>query len=93
MINYKSLPKVELHLHLDTSMKVETIRKYLTREKIEIPEPLESYCIAPDKCENLMDYLDRIPLVQLLVVREQRTRAGRVDDPRGSGEVTAQLRE
>lgn len=60
MINYKSLPKVELHLHLDTSMKVETIRKYLTREKIEIPEPLESYCIAPDKCENLMDYLDRI---------------------------------
>ena len=60
MINYKLLPKVELHLHLDTSMRIETIRKFLIREKIDVPEPLEQFCVAPDKCENLMDYLDRI---------------------------------
>lgn len=67
MIDYKLLPKVELHLHLDTSMRIETIRKYLIREKIEIPEPLEEFCVAPNKCWDLMDYLKRIePALQAL---------------------------
>lgn len=56
----RKLPKVELHLHLDTSVHLDLIRKYLIREGKPVPEPLAEFCIAPAKCENLLDYLHKI---------------------------------
>lgn len=59
-IDFKKLPKIELHLHLDTSVPIEVIRKYLIREGHPVPEPLKEACVGPAKCKSLVDYLERI---------------------------------
>jgi adenosine deaminase len=63
-MSLKSLPKVELHLHLDCSLSYEAVSHLLpsvTRE-----EYVSDY-IAPAKCTNLADFLTRAPKgVQLL---------------------------
>lgn len=49
----KNLKKVELHLHLDGSVELDTISK-ITNENID---ELKDKMIAKDKCENLSEYL------------------------------------
>lgn len=49
------LPKVELHLHLDGSVSKE-LASQLTGLSIE---EVKSMMIAPDKCENLSEYLTK----------------------------------
>jgi len=51
----KNLKKVELHLHLDGSVEIDTIAS-ITNESVE---SLKNEMIAEDKCENLSDYLTR----------------------------------
>jgi len=51
----KQLPKVELHLHLDGSVSINTIHQLTNISKEEIKEKM----IAPDKCENLSEYLTK----------------------------------
>src|ERR1700693_5060160 len=54
----RSLPKIELHLHLDCSLSyqaVSTLAPSVTRE-----EYLRDY-IAPARCANLADFLSRAP--------------------------------
>lgn len=53
----KKYPKVELHLHLDSSVSYDTVQKIdssISRKKFE-----RSF-IAPAKCLNLPDYLSRV---------------------------------
>lgn len=61
MLDYntlKSLPKVELHLHLDCSMSYEVV----SRIKPAISnDTYRSEFIAPAKCRNLADFLKRAP--------------------------------
>ena len=55
-MSYQTLPKIELHLHLDCSLSYEVASKidpYLSREDYE-----ENF-IAPPKCTDLADYLTR----------------------------------
>ncbi|MBC7233961.1 MAG: adenosine deaminase [Chloroflexi bacterium] len=56
----RRLPKVELHVHLDTSVRVQTVRKLGEEQGIELPDDLEQALIAPPICANLADYLTRV---------------------------------
>jgi adenosine deaminase len=57
-MNLKSLPKIELHLHLDCSLSYEAVSHLapsVTREEYA------SNYVAPAKCTNLADFLRRAP--------------------------------
>lgn len=56
----RSLPKVELHVHLDTSVRPQTVSELGAEQCIDLPEDLEAALIAPPVCENLADYLTRV---------------------------------
>lgn len=55
---FNSLPKVELHLHLDCSLSYEAVS--LLAPRISREEYRRDF-IAPPKCANLADYLSRAP--------------------------------
>lgn len=52
----RSLPKIDLHCHLDGSMTVESMQKILGRE-IDLGE-----VTAGDTCKNLAEYLDKFAI-------------------------------
>jgi adenosine deaminase len=58
-MDFKSLPKIELHLHLDCSLSYKVVSKLkpsVTREEYQ-----REY-IAPTRCTNLADFLSRAPM-------------------------------
>ena len=57
-MNINSLPKVELHLHLDCSLSYAVVSQI---DPSITPEDYNSKFIAPTKCKDLMDYLTRAP--------------------------------
>lgn len=67
--NLKRMPKVELHLHLDGSIRVSTLEEYAKKD-------IKQEVIAPNKCLSLEDYLTRFSLpVQYLQTKENIERA------------------
>ncbi|WP_430883697.1 adenosine deaminase [Fusibacter sp. JL216-2] len=66
MTNLKMLPKVELHCHLDGSVRPETILELAKQDGIELPtynlEDLKAYLQVPDDCPSLKVYLERFAL-------------------------------
>lgn len=68
-MDISTLPKVELHLHLDCSLSYDVVRiidPSVTRAEYE-----ESF-IAPAKCTNLADFLTRaVKGIELMQTREQ----------------------
>ncbi|HTC62374.1 MAG TPA: adenosine deaminase [Candidatus Saccharimonadales bacterium] len=58
-MDFKSLPKIELHLHLDCSLSYQVVSKLkpsITREEYQ-----HDY-IAPARCTNLAEFLSRAPM-------------------------------
>ncbi len=51
----KKMPKVELHLHLDGSLSLDLASELSGLSKEELVEKM----VAPDKCQNLSDYLTK----------------------------------
>ena len=68
-MDWRQLPKVELHLHLDCSLSYDVV------SHIDPAITLEEYrreFVAPAKCASLMDFLSRVPRsVALMQTREQ----------------------
>ncbi len=62
----KHLPKIELHCHLDGSLRVETVMELAKKEGITLPtqtkESLKTYLTAPADCPSLNEYLKRFDL-------------------------------
>lgn len=61
-----SLPKIELHCHLDGSVRPQILESLATSQGVTLPasgEQLSELLIAPEECQNLADYLDRFDLV------------------------------
>lgn len=62
----KKLPKVELHCHLDGSIRPQTLRKIADQQEIPLPtdnEQLNALLVAPENCHDLNEYLERFDLV------------------------------
>ena len=66
----KKLPKVELHLHLDGSIPLELASSLSGLSLEEVKEKM----IAPDKCENLSEYLTKFDFpISLMQSKENLT--------------------
>lgn len=66
----KNSKKVELHLHLDGSVELDTISK-ITNESIDT---LKEKMIAKDKCKNLSEYLTKFDIpIECMQAKENLT--------------------
>ncbi len=70
MTDYRHLPKIELHCHLDSSVRIATVTEIGNELGLPLPDPIESALVAPGVCLELADYLRRIDLA--LEVMQQR---------------------
>ncbi|KPH78176.1 adenosine deaminase [Oceanobacillus caeni] len=77
-MNFLELPKIELHCHLDGSLRAETIIDIAKKEGIQLPsfnkEGLEEKLIAPLECESLDEYLERFSLPNLVMQSKESLR-------------------
>jgi adenosine deaminase len=55
-INFSQLPKIDLHLHLDCSLSLQVVQKI---DPTITEEAYYANFVAPKKCINLKDFLDR----------------------------------
>jgi adenosine deaminase len=68
-MNYRSLPKIELHLHLDCSLSYKVVQQI--NPAVSLEEYKESF-IAPAKCTDLADYITRaVKGFELMQTKEQ----------------------
>jgi adenosine deaminase len=58
---FKALPKIELHSHLDASVRVQTVADIGRKLGLRIPD-LRAALVAPETCLDLADYIKRIDL-------------------------------
>lgn len=58
---FQGLPKIELHCHLDASVRVRTVADIGQRLGLKIPD-LRAALVAPETCLDLADYIKRIDL-------------------------------
>jgi adenosine deaminase len=94
-IEYKSLPKIELHCHLDASVRVSTVAELGRKIGLSLPTPLEPALIAPECCIDLADYLVRIDLaLEVLQHRDHLVRIAReiVEDLAADGTIYGEIR-
>lgn len=62
----KNLPKIELHCHLDGSVRANTVLDIAKNDKIELPtynlEEIKSLLKVPEDCISLIEYLNRFEI-------------------------------
>ncbi|MEG2290570.1 MAG: adenosine deaminase [Clostridium sp.] len=78
-MNFKEMPKIELHCHLDGSIRPQTILDIATKDNIEIPSynlsELTELLEAPLQCKSLVEYLDRFSIpVKIMQSKENLER-------------------
>lgn len=65
-MNYFNLPKIDLHCHLDGSVRPQTIIDLAQQQSITLPsediDEINTLMIAPETCLNLDEYLQRFEL-------------------------------
>ncbi|MBU3143309.1 adenosine deaminase [Clostridium sp. CF012] len=77
-MDFKSLPKIELHCHLDGSVRPEAIIDIAKEEGISIPyydiENIKKEVIAPAECKSLDEYLKRFEIPNLVMQSKESLR-------------------
>ena len=77
-MDFLALPKIELHCHLDGSLRTETIIDIALKDGIQLPSyernELQKELIAPLECESLDDYLKRFSLPNLVMQSKENLR-------------------
>ena len=94
-IDFKSLPKIELHCHLDASVRAATVAELGRKIGLDLPSPLEPALIAPECCVDLADYLVRIDLaLEVMQHRDHLVRIAReiVEDLAADGTIYGEIR-
>jgi adenosine deaminase len=70
-MNFGSLPKFELHCHLDGCVRLETAREIALATGVALPPSLRDALIAPDLCLDLADYIRRIDFALEVMQRRE----------------------
>ncbi len=69
-----ALPKTDLHVHLDGSLRLETVlelsKRFDTGYQWDTVEDVRAICEVPDDCESLVDYL-RVFDITLKMMQEE----------------------
>lgn len=70
----KSLPKTDLHLHLDGSLRLQTLLDLASQQNVRLPaddiEGLKKLVVCSEKTESLDDYLKSFHIVNLVLQTE-----------------------
>lgn len=79
-MNTKKLPKIELHCHLDGSLRVNTVIELAKEENIKLHsynhDEVKKLLIVPEECDSLDEYLKRFDLpIKVLQSKENLRRA------------------
>src|SRR5512146_103779 len=69
MTDFRALPKLELHCHLDGCVRLETAREISLSTGVPLPPSLRQALVAPDVCLDLADYIRRIDFALELMQR------------------------
>jgi adenosine deaminase len=94
-VDFTKLPKIELHCHLDASVRVSTVADLGRKIGLDLPTPLEPALIAPEICIDLADYLVRIDLaLEVMQHRDHLVRIAReiVEDLADDGVIYGEIR-
>lgn len=78
----KKLPKIELHCHLDGSIRSATLQKIAKEQNIDLPDDLEQLnelLVAPPTCKDLNEYLERFHLVVQCLQTEKALETAALD--------------
>ncbi|WP_055071789.1 adenosine deaminase [Clostridium massiliamazoniense] len=74
-MDYRKLPKVELHCHLDGSLRTETVIELAKEENIDLSgktyEEVKELLVVPEDCPSLDIYLKRFDLPLKLMQNEK----------------------
>ncbi|HPF83290.1 MAG TPA: adenosine deaminase [Bacilli bacterium] len=91
MMNLKLIPKIELHVHLDGSARPDTVADILDMNLDDVKRQM----IAPYKCKDLNDYLDKFSLpIKAMQTRENLERIAYevATDIKNDGCIYAEIR-
>jgi adenosine deaminase len=66
----KALPKIELHSHLDTSVRINTVGELGKKQGVDLPQDLVSALVVPMDNTSLIEYLKRVEW-QILVLQTE----------------------
>lgn len=58
-MNFRKLPKIDLHLHLDGAVRMGTIRSLAREQGVRLPRPLAPHVTVDASCRSLLDFLRR----------------------------------
>jgi adenosine deaminase len=93
--DFRKLPKIELHCHLDASVRIATVAELGRQFGLILPEPLAPALVAPDICVDLADFLLRIDLaLEVMQQRDSLVRIARefVEDLAADGVIYGEVR-
>ena len=71
MMDYRALPKLELHCHLDGCLRLETARDIALSTGAPLPASFRQALVAPDVCLDLADYIRHIDFALELMQRPE----------------------